>query len=106
MKIRLTENQFKRLVKRIAKKVINETRLDYDEDNFSGTQSRGARYDICSDGDCIYHDVPEEVVDRLADEVERKYGSVDVQEIGGDEGYDDEGYDDVEYDDEEYDEDL
>lgn len=106
MKIRLTENQFKRLVKRIANRAINETRLDYDEDNFSGTQSRGTRYDICSDGDCIYHDVPEEVVDRLADEVERKYGSVDVQEIGGDEEYDNEGYDDVEYDDEEYDEDF
>lgn len=91
----LTEARLRGLVHRAVKGVLRETRLDYDEDNFSGTQSRGARYDICSDGYCVYHDVPEEVVDRLADEVERQYGSVDVQCISGDEydGYvDPEGY--------------
>lgn len=93
MKTRLIENQIRNMVKAITRDVINETRLDYDEDNFSGTQSRGARYDICSDDYCVYHDVPEDVVDRLADEVERTYGSVDVVCISGDDGYvDPEGY--------------
>lgn len=91
----LTEARLRGLVHRAVKGVLRETRLDYDEDNFSGNYSRGPRYDVCFDGYCIYHDVPEEAVDHLADEVERQFGSVDVQCISGDEydGYvDPEGY--------------
>ena len=47
-------------------------RLDYDDDNFSGRQGRGARYDILSDGDVVYHDIAEEAVDKLCEEMERK----------------------------------
>ena len=60
------------------------TRLDYGIDNFSGTQGRGARYDILSDGVVVYHDVPEESVDRLCEEMERKpylYGNIEVNEL-------------------------
>ena len=60
------------------------TRLDYGIDNFSGPQGRGARYDILSDGVVVYHDVPEESVDRLCEEMERKpylYGNIEVNEL-------------------------
>lgn len=60
------------------------TRLDYDIDNFSGQQGRGTRYDILADGDVIYHDIPEESVDRLAMELEHKpylYGNIEVREL-------------------------
>ena len=56
-------------------------RLDYDEDNFSGIQVRGTRYDILSDGDVVYHDISEEAVDKLCEEMERKpwlYGEIEV----------------------------
>lgn len=92
---RLAENRLRGIIHKAVKGVLRETRLDYDEDNFSGRYSHEPRYDIYSDGYCVYHDVPEEVVDRLADEVERRYGSVDVQCISGneDDGYvDPEGY--------------
>ena len=59
-------------------------RLDYDEDNFSGIQVRGTRYDILSDGDVVYHDISEEAVDKLCNEMERKtwlYGEIEVIEI-------------------------
>lgn len=59
-------------------------RLDYDEDNFSGIQVRGTRYDILSDGDVVYHDISEEAVDKLCEEMERKpllYGEIEVIEI-------------------------
>ena len=59
-------------------------RLDYDENNFSGTQGRGTRYDIIADGAVIYHDIPEESVDRLCEEMERKpwiYSNIEVKEI-------------------------
>ena len=49
-------------------------RLNYDEDNFSGRQGRGTRYDILSDGD----------VDKLCNEMEHKpwlYGEIEVREI-------------------------
>lgn len=55
-------------------KVIKETRLDYDMDNFSGRWNRGQRYDIIVDGYVEYHDIPEEAIDRCCYEVERKYG--------------------------------
>ena len=60
------------------------TRLDYDEDNFSGTQGRGTRYDILSDGCVIYHDIPEESVDRLCEQMERQpylYSNIEVKEL-------------------------
>ena len=59
-------------------------RLDYDEDNFSGIQVRGTRYDILSDGNVVYHDISEEAVDKLCEEMERKpwlYGEIEVIEI-------------------------
>ena len=59
-------------------------RLDYDEDNFSGIQVRGTRYDILSDGDVVDHDISEEAVDKLCEEMERKpwlYGEIEVIEI-------------------------
>ena len=58
--------------------------LDYDEDNFSGIQVRCTRYDILSDGDVVYHDISEEAVDKLCEEMERKpwlYGEIEVIEI-------------------------
>ena len=58
--------------------------LDYDEDNSSGIQVRGTRYDILSDGDVVYHDISEEAVDKLCEEMERKpwlYGEIEVIEI-------------------------
>lgn len=47
-------------------------RLDYDIDNFSSRNGRGIRYNIKADGMVIYHDIPEESVDRLCEEMERK----------------------------------
>jgi hypothetical protein len=48
-------------------------RLDYDMDNFSGRWSRGTRYDIKLNGETYYADVPEDVVDKLACELEEEY---------------------------------
>lgn len=59
-------------------------RLDYDEDNFSGTQGHGTRYDIIADGVVVYHDIPEESVDRLCEELERKpwlYTNIEAKKI-------------------------
>lgn len=59
-------------------------RLDYDIDNFSGCNSRGTRYDIIADGYVVYHDVCEEAVDRLCEEMERKtwlYENIEVVEL-------------------------
>ena len=59
-------------------------RLDYDEDNFSGRQGRGTRYDVLSDGDVVYNDIAEEAVDKLCKEMERKpwlYGEIELREI-------------------------
>lgn len=58
--------------------------LSYDIDNFSGNHSRGVRYDILADGCIVYHDIPEESVDRLCEEMERKpylYNNIEVKEI-------------------------
>jgi len=57
-------------------------RLDYDEDNFSGTQGRGTRYDIIANGIVEYHDIPEESVDQLCREMENKpwlYSNIEVK---------------------------
>lgn len=59
-------------------------RLNYDEDNFSCIQGRGTRYDILSDGDVVYHDIAEEVIDKLCNEMEHKtwmYSNIEVKEI-------------------------
>lgn len=48
-------------------------RLDYDMDNFSGRWSRGTRYDIELNGNPYYTDIPEDVVDKLARELAKKY---------------------------------
>lgn len=59
-------------------------RLNYDEDNFSNRQGRGTRYDILSDGDVVYHDIAEEAVYKLCNEMEHKpwlYGEIEVREI-------------------------
>lgn len=59
-------------------------RLDYDIDNFSGNNGHGTRYDILSDGDVVYHDIAEEAVDKLCNEMEHKpwlYGEIEVREI-------------------------
>ena len=58
--------------------------LNYDEDNFSCRQGIGTRYDVLSDGDIVYHDIAEEAVDRLCDEMEHNpwlYGEIEVREI-------------------------
>ena len=60
------------------------TRLDYDEDNFSGLYSRGIRYDIIADGVVMYHDVPSSAVDRLCRELAEKpwlYNNIEAKEI-------------------------
>jgi hypothetical protein len=56
------------------------TRLDYNEDNFFGTESRGTRYDIYVDGNLYFQDVNETEVDRLCETYERKGYSVEVVE--------------------------
>lgn len=59
-------------------------RLDYDIDNFSGLNGRGTRYDIMANGCVVYHDIPEDVVDRLCSEMERKpwlYRDIEVVEL-------------------------
>lgn len=48
-------------------------RLDYDMDNFSGSWTRGNRYNIMLNGSVYYRDVPESVVDKLARELEQEY---------------------------------
>lgn len=70
--IKLNEAQLKKIVAESVKKVLRETSLDYDEDNFSGRNYRPAHYDIYI-GDYIeYHGVPEDAVDRLYYEAQRK----------------------------------
>lgn len=59
-------------------------RLDYDIDNFSGNYSRGTRYDILDDGCVIYHDVSEDEVDKLCEQMEQKpwlYSKIEVVEL-------------------------
>ena len=56
------------------------TRLDYNEDNFFGTESRGTRYDIYVDGNLYFQDVNEAEVDRLCETYERNGRSVEVVE--------------------------
>lgn len=48
-------------------------RLDYDLDNFSGTNSRRTRYDIFVNGVLKFHDVTDRDCDTLCDRLERQY---------------------------------
>lgn len=57
--------------------------LHYDIDNFSGRYLRGIRYDIYVNGYKEYSDASEEEVDRLCDELDRKYcgeATIEVKE--------------------------
>lgn len=80
--IRLTESQFNDFIAETVRRIIKETTLDYDMDNFSGRWSRGPRYDILVDGEVYYSDVPDESVDRLCADLERQgYENIQVQEL-------------------------
>lgn len=70
--IKLNENKLKKIVAESIKKVLKETELNYDIDNFSGRWNRGNRFDIVVDGDVYYQDIPEESVDKLIQGLERK----------------------------------
>ena len=80
--VRLTESQFNDFIAETVRRIIKETTLDYDMDNFSGRWSRGPRYDILVDGEVYYSDVPDESVDRLCSDLERQgYENIQVQEL-------------------------
>lgn len=80
--VKLSESQLTKLVAESVKKVLKETELDYDMDNFSGRWNRGPRFDILVDGEVYYHDVPDESVDKLYSQLQRQgYDNVEVQEI-------------------------
>lgn len=70
--IKINENTLRKMVAESVKKVLKETELDYDMDNFSGRWSRGPRYNIYIGDTLMYRDVPEETADRVWDEVCRK----------------------------------
>lgn len=70
--VKISENTLKKIVAESVKKVLKETELDYDMDNFSGRWNRGPRYNIYIGDTLMYSDVPEETADRVWDEVCRK----------------------------------
>lgn len=70
--VKINENTLRQIVAESVKKVLKETELDYDMDNFSGRWSRGPRYNIYIGDTLMYRDVPEETADRVWDEVCRK----------------------------------
>ena len=83
--IKLNEAQLRKIVAESVKKVLKETELDYDVDNFSGRFSRGNRYNILVDGDIYYRDVPEESVQKLVLNLERKgHHNVEVVDLNDD----------------------
>ena len=55
--IRLTESDLHRIVKESVQRILKETRLDYDEDNFSGRYSRNADNTIPYQGKLFAFDV-------------------------------------------------
>lgn len=80
--VRFTESQFNNFITEAVRRVIKETTLDYDMDNFSGRWRRGPRYDILVDGEVYYSDVPDESVDRLCADLERQgYENIQAQEL-------------------------
>lgn len=59
------------------------TRLDYNEDNFFGTESRGTRYDIYVDGVLHYSKVTDRECDHLCEDFIRMgydYDNIEVKE--------------------------
>jgi len=54
---RLTEGDLRRIVKESVQRILKETRLDYDEDNFSGRYSRNADNTIPYQGKLFAFDV-------------------------------------------------
>lgn len=80
--IKINEQQLRQIVTESVKRVLKETELDYDIDNFSGRWNRGQRYNIIVDGEVYYSDVPEESVDELVVQLERKpwVGNIEVVE--------------------------
>lgn len=83
--IKLNEAQLRKIVAESVKKVLKETELDYDVDNFSGRFSRGDRYNILVDGDIYYRDVPEESVQKLVLNLEREgHDNVEVADLNDD----------------------
>lgn len=71
-RVKINEAQLKNLVAESIKKILKETELDYDVDNFSGRWNRGPRYNIYIGDTLMYSDIPEETADRVWDEVCRK----------------------------------
>jgi hypothetical protein len=55
--IRLTESDLHRIVRESVQRILKETRLDYDEDNFSGRYSRNADNTIPYQGKLFAFDV-------------------------------------------------
>ena len=55
--IRLTESDLHRIVKESVQRILKETRLDYDDDNFSGRYSRNADNTIPYQGKLFAFDV-------------------------------------------------
>ena len=83
--VKLNENTLRQIVAESVKKVLKETELDYDIDNFSGRFSRGNRYNILVDGDIYYRDVPEESVQKLVLNLEREgHDNVEVVDLNDD----------------------
>lgn len=78
--IKINENQLHEIIKESVKRVLNETELDYDIDNFSGRWGRGPRYNILVDGYVYYRDVPDESVDKLCAQLERQ-GEENIQVV-------------------------
>jgi hypothetical protein len=83
--IRLTESDLHRVVKESVKKILKETRLDYDEDNFSGRYNRSVddtvsykdklfAFDVDDRGKIYkYGQIPVDVISQCEREAER-YG--------------------------------
>ena len=70
--VKINESTLRKIVAESVKKVLKETELDYDMDNFSGRWSRGPRYNIYIGDTLMYSDVSDETADRVWDEVCRK----------------------------------
>lgn len=97
MVVKLNETTLKKIVFESVKKVLKETELSYDMDNFSGKWSRGDRYNILVDGEVYYKDVPEVSVDKLVNQLEKRgYQNVTVVDLNDESSEQKELYDDSE----------
>ena len=68
----ITESVLREIIAESIRKVLRETELDYDEDNFSGRYNYPEHYNIYIGDDIEYHNVPEDEVDELYRRAERK----------------------------------